>query len=258
MSIRTHKGRDRRSPMPAYYRLARLLRARIDRGEWPAGAQLPTELELAEDFGVSRTTIRQALSQLAAEAYVRREHGKGTFARPRPRFVLTDLSLPLGLAHRSRAQGLGFAVASRRLEVAPVVDPVVTDRLGLVRGDRAVVFERSVLLNGVLAAISTSWLPVPRFADVVERGMREDSVSLTLREDYAVRLGRYENEIEVHDADAEQAAVLDITETDPVLMLTAVCVSAESRVVEVSRTGWRADMVRLRFGLEAAAPSAVV
>lgn len=241
---------DRRSPVPAYHQLSRVLRGRIDRGEWPAGTQLPTELELADEFRVSRSTIRQALTQLADESYVRREHGKGTFASPPTRLVLADLSLPLGLAYRSRAQGLGFAAEERTLALAPVADAFVAERLDVALGEEAVLFERSVLLDGVLAAISTSWLPAERFGRVVETGMREQSVSLTLRDDFGVELARYENEIEVHDADAERAAILDISLTDPLLVLTAVCYSSGSDVVEVSRTGWRADMVRLRFGLD--------
>lgn len=245
-------GWDRGSPLPAYHQVARLLRGRIDRGDWRADAQLPTELELAEEFRVSRSTIRQALKQLAEESYIRREHGKGTFASPPTRFVLADLSLPLGLAYRSRAQGLGFAVVQRVLAIAPVADELVAHHLGIDLGADAVLFEREVLLDGVLAAISTSWLPADRFSSVVDAGMREDSVSLTLRETFHVDLARYENEIEVHDADAERASILGISLTDPLLILTAVCYAKDQSVVEVSRTGWRADMVRMRFGLDVA------
>jgi GntR family transcriptional regulator len=253
----SHAGRaaspvDRRSPIPAYHQLARLFRARIDRGDWRPGEQLPTEVELADYYRVSRSTIRQALTQLADESYVRREHGKGTFASPPSRFVLTDLSLPLGLAHRSRAQGIGYSTVRRRLELARTYDPVVVEKLGGEEGVEVVEFERAILLNGARAAVSTSWLPASRFGRMVEDGLREDSVSLTLREDFGLELARYENEVEVHDADPERAEILGIASTDPLLVLTAVCYSSDHDVVEVSRTFWRTDMVRLRFGLDVA------
>ena len=257
VSRRARGSVDRRSPIPAYHQLARLLRGRIDRGEWKWGDQLPTEIELAEAFDVSRSTIRQALAQLADESYVRREHGKGTFASPPTRMLLADLSLPLGLAYRSRAQGLDFSTVQRALELMTVTDAALASKIGCAVGDEAVLFERAIVLDGVLAAISTSWLPAARFATMVDEGMNDGSVSLTLRERFGVSLARYDNEVEVHDADADVAQALGIGPTDPLLVLTAVCYATDKSVVEVSRTGWRADMVRLRFGLDVAELSPV-
>lgn len=249
-SARIGTGVDRRSPMPAYHQLARILRGRIDRGEWHDGQQLPTEIELAEGFEVSRSTVRQALTQLESESYVRREHGRGTFAAPPARLVMTDLSLPLGLAHRTRAQGLSFSAVQRALELAPLRDAEISRRLRQERGVPTVRFERAIRLDGRVAAISTSWLPADRFGSIVADGLREESISLTLREVFGVDLARYENEIEVRDADPESALALGIAPTDSVLVLTAACLSSAQDVVEVSCTSWRADMVRLRFGID--------
>lgn len=55
------------------------LRMRIESGEYQTGQQIPTELELAEQFGYSRQTIRQAISTLEKEGLVQRIRGRGTF-----------------------------------------------------------------------------------------------------------------------------------------------------------------------------------
>lgn len=52
---------------------------RIRRGELPVGAKLPTEMDIMRSFGVSRTVVREALSQLQAAGWVRTRHGIGTF-----------------------------------------------------------------------------------------------------------------------------------------------------------------------------------
>ena len=59
--------------------MAAQLRDRIDAGEWQATGRLPTERELALQFGVARNTVRRAVSLLADEGIVSRQVGRGTF-----------------------------------------------------------------------------------------------------------------------------------------------------------------------------------
>lgn len=85
-----------RSAIARYIQLATLFRSRIVSGQWPLGSQIPTVDELAEDCGVARATIRQALDQLEKEQLIERYRAKGTFVRRRPQeelwcSVATDL-----------------------------------------------------------------------------------------------------------------------------------------------------------------------
>ena len=57
------------------------LRALIDSGQYPRNGRLPPERELAEAFGVSRSSLRRALSVLEAEGVIQRHVGQGTFVR---------------------------------------------------------------------------------------------------------------------------------------------------------------------------------
>jgi GntR family transcriptional regulator len=66
-------------PTPLYHQLKLALMSAIESGQWEAGQQLPNEGKLAESFGVSKITVRQALQELADLGYVRREQGRGTF-----------------------------------------------------------------------------------------------------------------------------------------------------------------------------------
>ncbi len=82
---------DKDSPIPYYHQLKELLRHRIQAGVWPPGSQLPTEAEICRMFGVSRTTVRQALSELLHEGLIRRERGRGTFVnKPKIRERLVE------------------------------------------------------------------------------------------------------------------------------------------------------------------------
>ena len=50
--------------VPRHLQIQRVLRGRIESGEWEGGRPIPTEMELLAEFGVSRTTIREALGEL--------------------------------------------------------------------------------------------------------------------------------------------------------------------------------------------------
>jgi DNA-binding transcriptional MocR family regulator len=63
---------------PAYRKLAEALRAAIDRSDLPAGARLPAERALAEDLGVSRTTVIAAYDALRSDGRIRSRRGSGT------------------------------------------------------------------------------------------------------------------------------------------------------------------------------------
>lgn len=70
-------GKERRAP--AYRRLSADLRAKLISGAFEAGERLPTESELAAEYGVSRQTVRRAFLDLVSEGLVYRVPGRGTF-----------------------------------------------------------------------------------------------------------------------------------------------------------------------------------
>ena len=75
-----HEGRTiaRQSPIPYHHQLFEILRDAIRGGIWPPGAMIPSEAQLAETYGISRTVIRSAVQRLAVDRLVERIKGKGT------------------------------------------------------------------------------------------------------------------------------------------------------------------------------------
>ena len=73
----------KKGPVPFYYQLERALRNRILTGQISPSELRPTERELCEEFGISRTTVRQALMILESEGLIRREQGRCRKGRSR-------------------------------------------------------------------------------------------------------------------------------------------------------------------------------
>src|SRR4051812_8320823 len=70
---------DKTSPVPYYYQLLQLLERAIASGALAPGEKIPTEAVLCTRYDVSRTVVRQALSDLDRTGLVIRHKGKGTF-----------------------------------------------------------------------------------------------------------------------------------------------------------------------------------
>jgi ABC-type glycerol-3-phosphate transport system substrate-binding protein len=70
---------DRSSPLPIYHQLKALIQDQIACGLWRPGDRIPTERELCQTYAISRSPVRQALSELAHQGVLVRRPGLGTF-----------------------------------------------------------------------------------------------------------------------------------------------------------------------------------
>lgn len=146
---------SRSASTPLWRQLARDLGERLARGEFTAG--LPGEIELGEQYAVSRHTVREALRQLRADGAISTGRGR------RPRITTTEpvIAQPTGIVY-----SLFSAVESRGLSQVSVVraldiraDGVIAPRLGLEESTPLVHLERLRLLDGEPLALDRVWLP---------------------------------------------------------------------------------------------------
>jgi len=163
-----------RSPEARYQEIERWLRRRVLSSA--PGDALPSESELAAQFGVSRMTARQAVQNLAAEGLVQRRRGAGTFVTPRPihRHEGSLMSFTEDMRRR------GMKASSRLLEAG--LRPASTadlEALRLADGARVVAISRLRLADGVPLAIEHAALPsecAGVLADDLETGSLHDSM----------------------------------------------------------------------------------
>src|SRR4051812_9247022 len=148
---------DRGSPVPLYFQVAQHLEAAIERGDLAVGDRLENEVALAERWGLSRPTMRQAIGHLVDKGLLVRQRGVGTEVVRRQverQVQLTSLYDDL------RTSGQEPTTEVLVLERAPA-DDVVAERLGVPVGSEIVRLERLRRARGVPLAILRNWLPVP-------------------------------------------------------------------------------------------------
>jgi DNA-binding GntR family transcriptional regulator len=116
---------------PRYLQVARSLMAEIAAGRYPVGTRLPNELQLCEQFGASRFTVRAAIGKLAGAGLVSRKPKIGTVveareARPQRRLDVAGLEDIQQFGRRT-----SMRVLTRRLEVvAPEAPPPLDQHVG--------------------------------------------------------------------------------------------------------------------------------
>ncbi len=161
-AISNQAGWNAGDRQPKYLRIHSNLRERITSGQWPPGSPLPSQRELADEFGVSIMTLRQAMQLLTDEGLIESRHGSGTFATAHYAYDLGHLR---SFADDLTAQG---AEITTRLLTAGTVTPTadIGARLGV---PGQVLRLRRLRLSGERPLIvQTSYLPAA-LAPVVQR-----------------------------------------------------------------------------------------
>jgi GntR family transcriptional regulator len=222
-------------PLPKYYAVKQRL---LDlTAAMEPGSPVPPERELARQYGTSRTTVRQALSELVIEGRLLRIQGRGTFvAKPKVAQLLELASYTEGM----RAHGLHPKTTI--LEIGYVTaDEHLAGLLGIRTGGRAFRIHRLRLADGEPMSIDTSHLPARRFPGLRKQLDRHTSLYETLSASYGVRLAEAEETIETVLAGPEDARLLGVDVGLPLLLLSRHAFDVDSRPVEYAQSWYRGD-----------------
>lgn len=238
---------DRGSPLPFYHQLKDIIRARVSSGELRAGDRLEGEHVLCERYGVSRTVVRQALSDLHRENVLDKQKGRGTFVAHERTSQSLVRSLN-GLYDDIRSLGRTLRSDVRSLVVAPAGTDVAA-RLEVPAGTPVVVVERLRFVDDEPWVFTVSHVPLSLAPDLTDQDLREDSLYRLLRERYGQEIVRSNRVVEAHGSDARLARDLQIGATDPVLKLTGINYGLQGTPVETFVAFHRADRCRFEVSL---------
>ncbi|OPF70669.1 GntR family transcriptional regulator [Streptomyces antioxidans] len=249
---------DPTSDRAVFRQIADALREAIDKGRFREGDKLPSETELVDHFGVSRMTVRNALSLLQQEGLAVSEHGKGVFVRPRPpvRRLASDR-----FARRHREQGkAAFTVEAEAAGSRPEVDnlevkeerpsPDISARLGSPR--KVLARRRRYLLDGRPVEFATSYLPLDlaRNTPIAQPNPGPGGIYARL-EEMGHRLDHFDEEIRARMPSPAEVRTLQLASGVPVIHLVRTAYDSEGRAVEVCDTVMAADAYVLAYQLPA-------
>jgi GntR family transcriptional regulator len=204
--------------VPKYQSISSDLRSRIAHAEFEPGDQLPSQHSMADEYGVTVMTLRQAIAQLENEGVVYASKGKGTFVSERP-------SVPYDLDHLSsfvqQMTRAGVEVSTSMLAIrfdsAPEVAAEARTALGLADGVAVVEIERLRSIHDQPVVLQRSFLAATTWGRVADTDLAVASLYDALAARCGLVLDRASEIIRAVGLGTQDAAILGVTVGRPSL-----------------------------------------
>ena len=222
---------------PLYAQVKELMLGRMIEGVWKPGAVLPSEFQLAAEFGVSQGTVRKALDALAAENLVIRRQGRGTF--------VAEHDEDRALFHFFHLVGRN---GERRLPGGTVLNcrdgkanKDEAAQLGIDRSAPVTRIRRIRDLNGAPAILEDLCLPRGLFPGL--SGVQElpNTLYELYERDFGVTISRAEERLAAIEAGPDVAKLLELEVGQPILEIDRIAFALDGRAVE-----WRVSLCDTR------------
>ena len=238
---------SRNDGLPKYVAIARAIASAITEEQLGAGDTLPAQKELAESFGVTLMTVRQAIQSLTEQGLLSSEQGKGTYVNSRP------FRLPLGrlASLASQVEATGRTLRTEVLGFAPIlVSPIEQQRMSL---DTLEAYElvRLRFVDGEPFILQTSVIPVDLAAAIDPAALATESLYDLLHATSGVVVERASETVQATSLDEESAQLLGRRVAEPALLSSRLTFSGSGRAVVDDRALTAGDSVVVSADREA-------
>lgn len=236
-------GINRDVPTAIHVQISEHIRLRIASGEWPAHYRLKSEPELAQEFGVSRGTLRRALTTLIKEGLLRQVRGRGTF--------VTSTTIEPAIAQKLSTLSEDFAsqgvVTSTSVSECTLIIPPrpVAALLDVVPGTRVLRLVRVRQTDQGPVALLFNFVRTDLAPGIETMDFTSSSLFGVLEDTYRLKIATARRTFSAESATVDVAAALDLAGGDPVQYLQQVTYLADGRPVEYSDVWIRSDRLRV-------------
>ncbi len=235
---------NKNSPVPLYYQLEEYIKGLIEKGELQPGETLPPEREYAQKYKISRMTVRQAINQLVNEGYLYRQKGKGTFVSERK--IEQPLQGLTSFTEEMKARGLVPGSQLVHFEIIPAPSPIA-EQLTIAENTPIYDIKRIRLADGVPMALETNYISAHLAKNLTEQ-IANESLYDYIEGQLKVRIDSATQVIESSIASKDEAALLNIAEGAPVMLIQRKTFQKEGTPIELVKSIYRAD--RYKFMIE--------
>lgn len=231
---------------PVLLQAFRILSDALRDGVFSAEGRLPGERALAQQLGVSRSTLRQVLVALADSGELRRSANRGWFV---VRHELSEGPNTL-LSFTESTRQRGLTPGSEILR--SLVRPATLDEaeiLGLAPAAPMFEVERRRTMNDVPVAVDLTCLPLHMVPDIQDADLTDSSLFTVLQESYGLVATRCDYQVQAMAADERIAPLLGLSVGAPVLVGEQTTYDQRERAITTGRVTYRGDAYRFKASL---------
>jgi GntR family transcriptional regulator len=239
---------QKKTGVPLYLQIKEHLLAKIDAGTWPEEAMIPTEMELCEEYDVSKITVREAVKLLVRDGRLSRIPGKGTFITKQK--IEQKLDRFFSFTRWARQNGLEPASRILKVETIPS-DAHVARHLGIQERELVIRVERLRLGNNEPLMLEVIWVPSGLCPGLHIHDLANVPLNDILANEYGLALARAVESIEPQTADAYTSKLLAIERDVLLLHVEHTAYTASGAIAYFATSSYRGDRVKFSIELKA-------
>ncbi len=239
---------ERNSPVPVYYQVMGDIKTRIRNNEWGPKDKLPTEIELSDYYGISRITLRQAITELIKEGLLIKRRGSGTFINELKIPMVTTLSYSLSTTDARSHKHIETTILDQ-MKLVPT-ESVIRKKLKLEEGESVIYIKRLISIEKSPVAVSRAYIPLRLVPDLDKKALLNNSISQSLKKYYELEPILVKDNLEAVRATQAESRILNNPIDSPLMLVEGLSFYAEDKPLEYSYTLWTGDSVRFEILLE--------
>jgi GntR family transcriptional regulator len=241
-NINQMKTLNKNSSIPVYYQLAKLIEKDILAGNFKPGEVLPPEHDFASRFGISRMTVRRAISELNIVGMVYSEKGKGTFvANPKLDDVEFELDNPSG-ENPSKEMNREIKLLGANIFRA---DETLAKKLIIPLKTKCLHFRLIVSVNNEPLIYENKYIIFSKHNPILETELNDPSLSNLVNSNGQLRAITGKRVFRASIVTEEEAVLLKVSINTPVFLVEQTIYDHEKKPIGWSKSVYRGDRYRL-------------
>ena len=235
---------DKTSRVPLYSQLMDIIIEKIE-ASMKENDQIPSERDICEKYDVSRSTVRQAITELEREGYIYKVHGKGTFVSPKK--LSQDL---LGFySFTEEMKKLGRKPMSKVLKFEVICAcSKVSRKIRVEEGELVYKFTRLRIADTIPMLVETSYVPYNRFPGIIKENLENEALYDIFKNRFDVNITMAEETFQAVLTNEEEAKNLQIGEESPSLKIERFTYENEA-IIEYTVSIARGDKFKYKVRL---------
>lgn len=235
------------SPIPYYFQLSSYIEQEIKAKRLLPGQLMPSEQEMCDRLGISRTVVRQAMAALERKGLITKQSGKRS-AISHPTYNGSLMQNLRGFYEDAVSKGQKPSTRVLELKVIPA-EGEVADALKLREGDPVILLNRLRFLDGEPEVLVVTYLPDGKCPNLVNEDFTNHSLYELLARKYGLVITKGYRTVEAIALGRADAKLLGLRSKSPALLLKSVGLLDDGTPLEYFVAKHRGDRSRFRIDL---------